>query len=858
MKENEEHNKEKQTKKRSKSRFVHIAITSGFLLTSVAVPVAIASISSSQTASAAVLDVELLSNVTSSNNSKTTTTKRWGPNRKNQPVNFTISGEQLVNATVLNGKKQAVLVIPSALRGNVAPKGKATITTNVTLDLNKISLLTDVFNAANSLTEVITQITSGVLGDLTGVDINLTEVTEKLNLLNNLQNLGGATFTADQTLSADGSYISADVGDGLGLVLAQNVSTILSDLQSAVSSLEAKGSGVASDIVAAAINAALLPVKGTVASVITAAKPLLNAGGSLVNQLLDASALGSTTITMPTTVSAPDNLTGNLDAKFAGTVVQTDAIDVNLLGTSNGVSTIYYGPEDTAPATIVPPTVDSVTGNTTDGYEVKGKADPNTTIDIRNQDGDTIATGTTDANGDFTVTIDPGKASANETVDVVAKDGEGNESQPTPATMPADSETSTVTPPTVNDITGNPDDGYDVNGKADPGTTIEIHDQDGNTIATGDTDENGDFTVIIDPGKVNPGDVIDVISVDPDGNESEPTEVTVPEEGPETSAVTPPTIDGITGNTTKGYDVNGKADPNATIEIRDKDGNVIATGTADANGDFTVTIDPGKASANETLDVVAKDAEGNESTPTEVTTPADAASKGLNPPTIDSVTGNTTDGYDIKGKADPNASVEIRDEGNNRIDMGEADANGDFVIHVDPSKVTPGEVVDVVTVDADGQTSTPVEVTIPEDPTEPTDPGDDNGGGTTDPTDPDPDPDPTDPGNGGNTPVTPDPGSNNGTGANSGSGNGSGLASLDPLNANKNNNSGNSNNGLRTSGLSFGRANCGSKLGYIDPSSSSKSLPRTGEKSSFINVLFGAALALMASVGFLNSRREEE
>ncbi|MGH2195957.1 adhesive domain-containing protein, partial [Enterococcus faecalis] len=72
------------------------------------------------------------------------------------------------------------------------------------------------------------------LGNLTGVDIDLTEVNRQLKLVNNIENLGAASFTAPETLPADGSYISAAISDGLGLVLAQNVSNILQDLNEAV------------------------------------------------------------------------------------------------------------------------------------------------------------------------------------------------------------------------------------------------------------------------------------------------------------------------------------------------------------------------------------------------------------------------------------------------------------------------------------------------------------------------------------------------------------------------------------------------------------------------------------------------
>ncbi|MGC3601863.1 adhesive domain-containing protein, partial [Enterococcus faecalis] len=79
---------------------------------------------------------------------------------------------------------------------------------------------------------------SGALGYLSCVDIDLSEVNRQLELVNKFENLGAASFTAPETIAADGSYISAPIRDGLGLVLAQKVSNILQDLNAAVQALE--------------------------------------------------------------------------------------------------------------------------------------------------------------------------------------------------------------------------------------------------------------------------------------------------------------------------------------------------------------------------------------------------------------------------------------------------------------------------------------------------------------------------------------------------------------------------------------------------------------------------------------------
>ena len=703
----EDFNRKSQHKKWTKRKMLNLAISSGLLFTSLAIPVSIAVTSGTISASAAVLDIELLSNVTSNNDSGTSTSNRWTAANQNQPVNFTVSGGALADASaVFSGQKQAVLVVPPELRGNVAAAGSAAINTNVTIDLSKVTFLTAVLNAANDLTNVITQITSGALGNLTGVDIDLTEVNRQLELVNNIENLGAASFTAPETLAADGSYISAPISDGLGLVLAQNVSNILQDLNAAVQALEAKGTSIPSNLVATAINAALLPVKGTVNVAVSGALPLLAVGGSGVNELVDASLLGATTVTLPTTVSTPQNLSNNLDARFVGTVVQTDLLDVNLLATADGVSNIYFAAGTTSEVTA--PTVTGVTGNSTAGYEVKGTADANATVEIRNAGGAVIGTGTADGTGAFTVTIPAGEAGANETLTAVAKTASGTESTPTTFQTPADE--ATVTAPTITGVTGNSTAGYEIKGTADANATVEIRNAGGTVIGTGTADGTGAFTVTIPAGEAGANETLTAVAKNASGTESTPTTFQTPAD-PNTPVATP-IVETVTGSTTKGYEVKGTAEVGTTIEVRDAAGTVLGTATTGTDGKYTVTLDPGKATANQTLSVVAKNASGTESQPATATTPADVTA-----PTVDNITGNSGSGYEITGTADPNTTIEVRDPAGAVIGTGTSDANGDFTVTLPTGTTNPGDTLTVIGKDNAGNESQPTEVLVPADAT---------------------------------------------------------------------------------------------------------------------------------------------
>ncbi|MFG5494801.1 Ig-like domain-containing protein [Enterococcus sp. DIV1059_1] len=709
----EDFNRKSQHKKWTKRKMLNLAISSGLLFTSLAIPVSIAVTSGTISASAAVLDIELLSNVTSNNDSGTSTSNRWTAANQNQPVNFTVSGGALADASaVFSGQKQAVLVVPPELRGNVAAAGSAAINTNVTIDLSKVTFLTAVLNAANDLTNVITQITSGALGNLTGVDIDLTEVNRQLELVNNIENLGAASFTAPETLAADGSYISAPISDGLGLVLAQNVSNILQDLNAAVQALEAKGTSIPSNLVATAINAALLPVKGTVNVAVSGALPLLAVGGSGVNELVDASLLGATTVTLPTTVSTPQNLSNNLDARFVGTVVQTDLLDVNLLATADGVSNIYFAAGTTSEVTA--PTVTGVTGNSTAGYEVKGTADANATVEIRNAGGAVIGTGTADGTGAFTVTIPAGEAGANETLTAVAKNASGTESTPTTFQTPADE--ATVTAPTITGVTGNSTAGYEVKGTADANATVEIRNAGGTVIGTGTADGTGAFTVTIPAGEAGANETLTAVAKNASGTESTPTTFQTPADE---TTVTAPTITGVTGNSTAGYEVKGTADANATVEIRNVGGTVIGTGTADGTGAFTVTVPAGEAGANETLTAVAKNASGTESTPTTFQTPADPNTP-VATPIVETVTGSTTKGYEVKGTAEVGTTIEVRDAAGTVLGTATTGTDGKYTVTLAPGTATANQTLSVVAKNASGTESQPATATTPADVTAPT------------------------------------------------------------------------------------------------------------------------------------------
>ncbi|MFK4565694.1 Ig-like domain-containing protein [Enterococcus sp. UD-01] len=327
-----------------------------------------------------------------------------------------------------------------------------------------------------------------------------------------------------------------------------------------------------------------------------------------------------------------------------------------------------------------------------------GTAQAGTTVDVKNSGGTFVGTTTADGNGNYTVTIPAGSATPNEQLTVTARDEDGNTSPGTNFTTPADPVT--VTAPTVDEVTGNSTDGYTVTGTAPGGSTVEVTNNGGTVVGTTTADENGDYTVTIPAGSANPNEQLTVTAKDEDGNTSPGTNFTTPSDS---VAVTAPTVDSVTGNSTAGYTVTGTAPAGSTVEVKNTGGTIIGTATADGNGDYTITIPAGSATPNEQLTATAKDADGNTSPGTNFTTPADSVT--IAAPTVDDVTGTSANGYTVVGTATAGNTVEIRNTGGTTIGTAVADENGDYTITLPAGSATPREQLSAIAKDDAGNTS---------------------------------------------------------------------------------------------------------------------------------------------------------
>ncbi|MDM7537338.1 Ig-like domain-containing protein [Lactococcus lactis] len=660
--------KQKPPRKKNKiitKRKVLSATMSGTLLmTSVVIPTAYSLLSNQITAQAAALNIDLLQNITSSNNSVTSTTNRWTSNSGSHNVDFTISGGALANISVLPGTRYATLVVPPELRGYVAATGNTSVSTNITIDFNKVALITAIVNAGDTLiSDIAPLLSSNPL-----VTLNLAQVTQQLNLLRGIQDIGGATFTSTTTLSNENALLSAPLDDGVGHILSLNVKTILQNLETAVNNLNATGPG------AIAVNAALTPLKlvlnGAIDDVLL---PLTNGTGNILDLLLNVSALGDTTITIPTKITAPTTIQSDIDAKFVGSAVQTTLLDVNILSGANGISYVYLAGD--VNLTLVAPT-----GDLTATTSAVGAADASATLPttLKNSAGADIPVTSKITNASGTA-VTNGQLTAGAYTVTYSATGYDDVTQSLVVSDPAD--TTAPSAPVVNDVTGNSTNGYTVTGTAEPGSTVTVKDETGTPIGTGTAGETGDYSVTL-PGSVGPNAPLTVTATDEAGNESAPTSAVGSSDA---TATLPTTLKNSAG-----------ADISVTSKITNNSGIAVTNGQL-SKGTYKV-IYSASGYKDVTQNLVVSD-------PADTTAPE--------APSVDTITGNTDTGYTVGGKGEPGSTITIKNPATGEV-LGTTivDKDGNYSIKL-PMGVKPGTQLSATATDAAGNISDPTDFIIP-------------------------------------------------------------------------------------------------------------------------------------------------
>ncbi|MBC9230537.1 BapA prefix-like domain-containing protein [bacterium SPL81] len=264
-----------------------------------------------------------------------------------------------------------------------------------------------------------------------------------------------------------------------------------------------------------------------------------------------------------------------------------------------------------------------------DGTILTGKTESKAKVSLFDADGNLLGTVTANTDGIYSIKVSPALTS-DKGGTVIAEDAFGNKSNP--SKVFAGKDTLAPDQPLI-EVSK---EGNSIHGRAEANAKVNIKDADGKIIGTGVTDAQGKFEITISPA-LTTGQKGSIIIEDAAGNQSKPLEITA---GKDTIAPDKATAQ----LNAAGDSITGTAEANAKIQIKDSAGKLIGSGTADAQGKFTITISP-ELTEKKTAKIYVTDAAGNSSDATEI-----VGTKDITAPTKPTVPKLFDDVGDIKGE----------------------------------------------------------------------------------------------------------------------------------------------------------------------------------------------------------------
>ena len=346
-----------------------------------------------------------------------------------------------------------------------------------------------------------------------------------------------------------------------------------------------------------------------------------------------------------------------------------------------------------SPATLVtspdlmPPSIPTAI-ITSDGTVVTGTGEPGATVQIWDENGNVIGTGTVGPDGTFTVTVSEPVTNPDSLI-VTQTDFSGNVSPGAPVTPPD------VTAPAAPTATLSSD-GSQVTGLGEPGATVTVVGPEGTVIGSAVAGPDGTFTVPLATPQAN-GETITVTQADAAGNDSPPVTIVAPD----VTAPAAPTIS-VTGD---GSAVTGTGEPGATVTITDPAGAVLGTATVAANGSYAALLSTPQVNG-EQLTAAQSDAAGNASGVATTIAP-DLTAPALPTATI------AADGASVSGTGEPGATIVVRDNAGATIGTATVAIDGSYTTPLTPVQAN-GEQLSATQVDPAGNQSGALPLTAPD------------------------------------------------------------------------------------------------------------------------------------------------
>ncbi|EXE02159.1 bacterial Ig-like domain family protein, partial [Acinetobacter baumannii 1096934] len=272
----------------------------------------------------------------------------------------------------------------------------------------------------------------------------------------------------------------------------------------------------------------------------------------------------------------------------------------------------------------------------TAGKVVTGVTEANAVVTVKNAVGIVVGTATADTAGKYSITLD--KVYLNgESLSATASDQSGNATAPKTIIAP-----DTTAPSSLTASIGTA--GKVVTGVTEANAVVTVKNAAGIVVGTATADTAGKYSITLDKVYLN-GESLNVTVADKAGNATVPKTIVAPDTTAPSSLTA--TIDAA------GKAITGVTEANATVTVKNVVGTIVGTGTADATGKYSVTLD--KIYLNgESLSAIAADKAGNATVPKIIVAPDITAPSSLTA-TIDAA------GKAITGVTEANATVTVKD-----------------------------------------------------------------------------------------------------------------------------------------------------------------------------------------------------
>ncbi|MEI5686016.1 BapA/Bap/LapF family large adhesin [Sphingomonas kyungheensis] len=325
------------------------------------------------------------------------------------------------------------------------------------------------------------------------------------------------------------------------------------------------------------------------------------------------------------------------------------------------------------------------------GTTVTGSGEAGAAITIRDAAGNEVGTATVGANGSYAAVLTAPQIDS-QALSVTQSDAAGNASPATPLTAPD------LTAPAAPTLTVAAD-GASVSGSGEPGATVTVRDPVGTVIATATVAADGSYSAPLTVAQID-GEQLSARQGDVAGNLSPVATASAPDLAADAPPAAPSAT--VTGD---GSAVTGVAGAGAAITLYDADGRVIATGTAAADGSYTVALTPARLDG-ETIRVTQADAVGA------VSPPATAIAPDLTNPAAPTATLDAT-GTLVTGTAEAGATVTVRDAAGVALGSAVATSAGSYAVTLTPPQANGGTLA-VTQADGANNVSPATSIAVPD------------------------------------------------------------------------------------------------------------------------------------------------